>query len=424
MSKKNETSPLTCLPSSVTRTQIKRYTLLVALLWFVVVMVSMTLGIVMKKRETRESARIQARSAFEKDILYRRWNAMHGGLYAPITGITPANPYLKIPEREINTPSGKELTKINPAYMTRQVHELGRLQKGVQGHITSLKPIRPQNNPDPWEREALEAFESGAKEVNSIETMDSVVYMRLMRPLVTETGCLKCHAQQGYKEGDIRGGISISVPMEPLLAIARPQLTLITLAHLLLLMIGLCGILLGSKVINRRLHEQELAEAALVDSQQKTNAANIQLQAALKEVKNLAKEAEAANETKSLFLANMSHEIRTPMNGILGITKLLFETNLSDDQRYFSSLIRNSGDALLVVINDILDFSKIEAGKLDLEIIDFNLRSTLNDITDIMALKAEQKKLEFICFVDPKVPSLLRGDPGRLRQVILNLIGN
>ncbi|MCP4152602.1 MAG: response regulator, partial [bacterium] len=116
--------------------------------------------------------------------------------------------------------------------------------------------------------------------------------------------------------------------------------------------------------------------------------------------------------------------IRTPMNGILGITKLLFETNLSDDQRYFSSLIRNSGDALLVVINDILDFSKIEAGKLDLEIIDFNLRSTLNDITDIMALKAEQKKLEFICFVDPKVPSLLRGDPGRLRQVILNLIGN
>jgi signal transduction histidine kinase/CheY-like chemotaxis protein/HPt (histidine-containing phosphotransfer) domain-containing protein len=134
--------------------------------------------------------------------------------------------------------------------------------------------------------------------------------------------------------------------------------------------------------------------------------------------------AEEANQAKSEFLANMSHEIRTPLNGIIGMTELALDTTLSFEQREYLTMVKSSADALLSILNDILDFSKIEMRKLELEQIPFSIRDHLADVLKPLALRAEQKDLEVVCHVLPDVPNVAVGDPGRLRQVLVNLVGN
>jgi signal transduction histidine kinase/DNA-binding response OmpR family regulator/HPt (histidine-containing phosphotransfer) domain-containing protein len=180
-----------------------------------------------------------------------------------------------------------------------------------------------------------------------------------------------------------------------------------------------CWLTTMTDITDRKQAEKKLEEFA-----QKMEFKNMDLDLALSRARELTWQAEKANMAKSEFLANMSHEIRTPMNGVIGMTGLLLDTPLNDEQRHYAEVVRNSGESLMALLNDILDFSKIEAGRLDMETLDFNLRSTLGGFAEMMAMKAHEKGLEFICAAAPDVPDFLQGDPGRLRQILVNLTGN
>jgi len=235
--------------------RLRLYGWAVLFIWTAMILGSLFWNLHRQDRLTLELALQSARIVVEKDILYRRWNSRNGGVYVFASELTPPNPYLRVPERDIHLPDGRTLTLVNPAYMTRQIHEMERAATGVGGHLTSLKLLRPENVADFWETRALEAFERGVREVHESQQINAQPYLRLMQPLRVEQGCLNCHSEQGYKPGDLLGGISASVPMAGSMQLAAAQKRFLMVVHLIIWCIGLAGNHLGIRKLSAQLRQ-------------------------------------------------------------------------------------------------------------------------------------------------------------------------
>jgi signal transduction histidine kinase len=354
----------------------------------------------------RALALASARLSFDKDLVYRQWAAQHGGVYVPVTEETPPNPYLShVPERDIFTPSGRALTLVNPAYMTRQVHELGHEDYGLQGHITSLTPLRPANKPDSWEAKALRAFEEGAPEVVAEETLNGESYLRLMRPMVTEEACLKCHARQGYEVGDIRGGISISAPMGPYLRHMEAERRKTVLGHGLVWGLGLLGLILALSRLRLAQGREDAVRARMMRDKLRLLSAS-RRQQHLRSIGTMA--------------SGMAHEINNPLNVMLNYSQLVLdEENCPPVVKDYARQIGTEGERIATIVKALIDFSQPDqqtAHPTNFESLIAEVRILVAGILDANAISLEASSAA-------NLPTV-KCSGQQIRQALLNLLSN
>lgn len=235
---------LLALNSSVFFKHIIKLFVFFAFAWTSMVFIIFTIEQKKEQQSLEELALAEAKSHFEKDVLIRSWAASHGGVYVPPSETTPPNPHLaNVKDRDVETKDGKKLTLVNPAYLTRQLHELAQQKSGIQGNITSLHLTREANKPDVWEEKALKVFETGKKEVSSLEIMDGKRYLRYMGVLPTEKECLQCHSE--FRVGAVRGGISITLPYERYDAVSEKKYYSLIMTYSVVWIFGIIGIVIA-----------------------------------------------------------------------------------------------------------------------------------------------------------------------------------
>lgn len=249
---------------------------LTALFWTVIIASFAIWTIKTERDKTTTITLAEARSFFKQIVTTRYWNSLHGGVYVPTTKEIRPNPFLDVPERDVLTKAGQLLTLINPAYMTRQIAALASDRDQVRFHITSLKPIRPANAATEWEAAALAGFSTKTDEYHEwkkIPNDQEGSVFRYMAPLWTERTCLRCHAKQGYAEGDLRGGISVSIPAQHIVAARDKHILATVLGSFFIWVLGISGIALSFRAASNQYKKRSL----LIE----------QLQNALNEVRTL-----------------------------------------------------------------------------------------------------------------------------------------
>ncbi len=242
-----------------------KYLMVLLVVWTAIIAATFIWDRYTMRRSAVAEAHSAALASYNKDVAFREWATTHGGVYVPVDELTQPNPFLThIKERDLITPSGRRLTLMNPAYMTRQINEFFSRKGNIFGHITSLKLRNPVNKPDAWEEGALKSFEQGEKERIEVADINGKPFLRLIRPLLIIEGCLKCHADQGYKVGDVRGGVSVSVGLEPYYAWARKVSAQHAIIYGLIWLFVSLGLLAGHRYMRRLERIRDEAKESLL----------------------------------------------------------------------------------------------------------------------------------------------------------------
>jgi signal transduction histidine kinase len=359
-------------------------------------------------RQAAETALTEARSSIQSDLIYWHWNAKFGPIYVLADNGIPPAPYpSQAPRKDITTTGGQRLTQVDPAYMTRLVFDFAAMDYGIQGHITSLRPVRPENRADAWESAALKSFERGQQEAGSEISLNGKPYYRFMKPLVAKEECLGCHRKDGYRAGDIRGGISVMVPMEPLHRIARQNIAVSGLSIVVLWMGGVGVIMAGASRLRRTMEQRDRAELDVAMLNRNLVAEKEKL--------------EAANKELEVFASTISHDLRSPLSTIGGFCNLMQE--LPEDRHLercarYSGIISQEVDRMEKLIHALLEFSR--AARTDIKQEPVNLSLIAGEIAAELKQSDPDRAVTFTIVEGAEA----RGDAVLLRVAMQNLLSN
>lgn len=335
----------------------------------------------------------EADAIFDGITLARRWNADYGGVYVLKKPGMESNPYLA--QFDVHSTDGRTFILKSPELMTREISEYAKKIDAFSFHITSLKYLNPENAPDHWEKESLILMEEGALETSIREKEAGKMVYRLMEPLTYEPGCASCHGQQGYTVGDVKGGISVTIPFEK---------TSQSIAMNRRLMFALCVLVLLAFVwvlyffVWRLLKQLAVQNAKLVDY----------------------------NELKNKFLGIAAHDLRNPLAILKGQAELLRDGivgPVTDKQKALLQKMCDVDHHMFTMVNDLLDVTAIESGKLELHKEQVNLNVYLKEIEEANALLAGRKSIALALELEPNLPPVML-DRDRIGQVLGNLITN
>ncbi len=400
----------------------------------------------------------EAKALFRQIVLTRRWIADHGGIFIENVPWKEPSPYLNVPE--IIDARGKKYLKQSPAMVTKELSKYAG-EKGLYWfHITSLKLINPENAPDEFEKNALMDFEAlGTKESVKIEKNNSHFFYRYIAPLYVEKPCLKCHSHQGYNIGDVRGAISVTIPMESAFQMIKSGRRNVILASSLT--IGVLMIVLFvmmKELVIRPVNElktsinnfskgtnSQTTTVSTGDELEDLSNSFVEMSGTLTEyhagLENKVREATNSleqanrqltelNERKSDFIAKISHELRTPMTSIKGamdylIVKVPKISQSSDDRQdimEFLDVIKKNADRLMRMVNDTLDLERIESGVFDLDYSEVNILALIKEVIISFQSITNQRHITFRIVANPNI--LVFADQDRIGQVLINLASN
>jgi signal transduction histidine kinase len=410
------------------------------------------------KKLVMEQLDQQAKTLFKQIVLTRKWVADHGGVFVEKVPWKDLSPFLTEPE--IQDTAGRKYIRESPAMVTKELSNYAKEQGLYWFSITSLKLMNPENEPDEFERAALLEFESNhVKDKSGVVKIGTSSYYRYIAPLFIEEPCLKCHSHQGYKIGDVRGAISVSIPMDSAISMmytgrkgmAYASIATITLLMLVLFIMMKELVLRPVKHLKTSMKEFSKGESTNIsiiktgDELEDLSRSFLELSDTLteyhesleNEVNKATKSLEGANirlhelnEKKSDFIANISHELRTPMTSIKGAMDYLAVkvpqvsqsgTDTKDIMEFLDVINKNAG-RLIRLVNDTLDIERIESGMFDLHYSEVDILPLIKEVVISFQSLSSTRNITFKILANPEI--IISADQDRIRQVLINLVSN